>query len=164
VPNIKLVRKADYLLCDAFVWEKTVMLGCSFGCKPKSKRLLGYPEEVRPRLTISDQEARSLSQAIQDCFDKLKSGRRPTRRQIAHLLLLEEGWDGNTFFVGLAEQMRRRLVRLRRCLRAPIRAPASRRPRRRSEPLPVPDLERRLPNQPILARLVGKPPAGPDAP
>src|SRR6266404_353790 len=106
VPSIKLVRKADHLLCEEYVWEKTAMLGRSFGWKPKSKRLLGYPEVVGPRLTVSDQEARSLSQAIQDCFDTLKSGRRPTRRQISHLLLLGEGWDGNTFFVGLAEPMR----------------------------------------------------------
>jgi hypothetical protein len=58
------------------------------------------------KLQVSDEEARSLAQAIQDCSDKLKTGRRPTRRQIAHLLLLEEGWDGNTFFVDFGEQLR----------------------------------------------------------
>jgi hypothetical protein len=89
MPNLKLVRKADYLLCDRFVWEDTLRLASAFGSRSKSSWLMKL-SNVGARVEVSDEDAHSIAQAIQDCFDKLKSGRRPTRRQIAHLMLMEE--------------------------------------------------------------------------
>ncbi len=105
VPEFELVRGNERLQCDWLFWMKIVDLASAFGWKPRSidpKRqssLKMFHKTVG--VEVADEDAQSLAMAIRQCLSMLEANRRPTRRQIARLLMLADKNDieGNSIRV-----------------------------------------------------------------
>jgi hypothetical protein len=105
VPEFEFVRGNERLQCDWPVWRRTTDLAIAFGWKPESID----PKKRSPRglmhstvgVEITDEDAQSLALAIRRCLSTLEANRRPTRRQIAHLLMSADKNDieGNSIRV-----------------------------------------------------------------
>lgn len=109
-PDFELVRGNERLLCDWFDWVGTIELARAFGWKPKSRNLTlnSMCKIRRGGADVADEDAQSLAQAITRCVKTLAANQRPTRRQMASLLVLsvKRDFEGNTFRARLDEPAR----------------------------------------------------------
>jgi hypothetical protein len=110
VLDFELVRGDERLLCDWSDWLRTIELARAFGWKPKSRNLtLNAMCKIRHGcVDVADEDAQSLAQAIARCSTTLAANRRPTREQIARLMMLssKSDFEGSSFRVRLSEPAR----------------------------------------------------------
>jgi len=110
VLDFELVRGDERLLCDWFDWLRTTELAKAFGWRPKSRDLTfnSLWKLEHDGAQVTDEDAQSLAQAIMRCVKILGANQRPTRRQIAQLMVLSEksDFEGSSFRVRLDEPAR----------------------------------------------------------
>jgi hypothetical protein len=108
--DFELVRGNERLLCDWFDCMGTLELARAFGWKPKSRNLTlnSMCKIGHGGIDVADEDAQSLAQAIARCLSTLAANRRPTRKQIARLMMLssKSDFEGSTFHVRFVEPAR----------------------------------------------------------
>jgi len=109
--EFELVRENERLAIDQYIWGNTIDLAGAFGWAPKiaspkrkSRSILSLSEIGDE---ISDEDARSLALAIARCLSMLAGNQRPSRKQMAHLLMFAgENIEGHTARIDDAELRR----------------------------------------------------------
>jgi hypothetical protein len=108
--EIELVRGNERLQCDWLVWLKTTELAGAFGWTPISinpmQQSLSTSLDVSDGTEVAADDAQSLARVIKQCISVLAANQRPTRRQIAHLMMFQNGVEGSTIYVDPNEAAR----------------------------------------------------------